>query len=239
MLETIGELRALYSKLLNDVSTYEKDICTFFVQTGKEYFSSSKRLLFIGKATNGWISEERDVEKLFDLENPYRIVNRRDQMEWVHQLEGARDTYNTKKSAFWRLIKNVSFDFLCKEDWYNYVAWSNLFKIAPWEGGNPNSILRQLQSDTCVSILHEELRLLKPDAIILLTSGWEALYFDSLGLSESNRNVQKWNHYSSFYQIHNGILFIQSVHPQGKPEQEHADCLVTILTSNFGTVGGR
>jgi len=229
MIENMGELKTLYEKLMLDVSDYTDDICPFFIQVGKNFFSASKRLLFVGKATNGWVTKEREVANLFDLENYDRIVNRDDQMEWVHDLEGVNNIYNTNKSSFWRLIKNVSSDILGIKDWYNYISWSNLYKIAPWEGGNPNGSLQKLQRETCISILNEELKLLKPNAVIFLTSGWENFYLDSIGLSESKNSVESWGDYSFSYQVFNEILYIQSFHPQGKPEQEHKEGLLKIL----------
>ncbi|GAB6091223.1 hypothetical protein [Spirochaeta dissipatitropha] len=230
MIKSTNELKRLYDKLMTDIADYSGDICPFFIQVGKKYFDAPKRLLFIGKATNGWVTKERNSTKFFDLKNPDRIVNRHDQMEWVYHLEGVNENYNTKKSAFWRLIKNVSLDHLGKEDWYNYISWSNLYKIAPWEGGNPGSYLQQLQRETCISILNEEIKELKPSAVIYLTSGWESFYLDSIGLRKSKNKVKSWSGYSSTYQIFNEILFIQSHHPQGKPEKEHKEGLLKILT---------
>lgn len=231
MIENTDGLKTLYSKLLIDVSLYKEDICTYAVQVGKKYHVAPKRLLFIGKATNGWVTKDREIEKLFNLNNPDRIMNRHDQMEWVHNLEGKKNTYNTNKSAFWRLVKNVSLEFLNKDDWYNYISWSNLYKVAPWEGGNPNNFLRKQQRETCISILNEELKILKPDAVLFLTSGWESFYLESIGLSESNNIVHTWTDYSSSYQKYNDILFIQSYHPQSKPEQEHVYALLEILSA--------
>ncbi|MCF7939388.1 MAG: hypothetical protein K9L68_12380 [Spirochaetales bacterium] len=229
MIENTNKLKRLYGKLMTDVADYTEDICPFFIQIGKKYFSAPKRLLFVGKATNGWVTNERDVTKLFDLKNPDRIVNRHDQMEWVHDLEGVNENYNTKKSAFWRVIKNVSLDILGKEDWYNYISWTNLYKIAPWEGGNPGGYLQQLQKEACISILNEEQEAIKPDAVIFLTSGWESFYLESIGLKKSKNRVKSWSGYSSTYQIHKDVLYIQSHHPQGKPEVEHKDGLLKIL----------
>jgi hypothetical protein len=130
MIKEIDGLKTLYKKLLEvDANGFKDDIYTFFPQAGEKYFNAKKRCLFIGKSVNGWVTKCTDVDALFNIKNKDRIVNRNDQMEWVSNLEGQNGKkYNTKKSAFWRIIKNISLEYFGEKDWYNYIAWSNLYK---------------------------------------------------------------------------------------------------------------
>ena len=57
--------------------------------------------------------------------------NRDDQMQWVEkQWTSSEDGYNTNRSQFWSVIKGVSTHFYGQE-WFNFVAWSNICKVAP------------------------------------------------------------------------------------------------------------
>jgi hypothetical protein len=215
------------------VTEYTEDICPFFIQVGKKYHTAPTKILFIGKATNRWVTTDRDIEKLFDQNNPDRIVNRDDQLEWIKNLEGPNDVYNTKKSAFLRIIKSISLEYSGKEDWYNHIAWTDLYKISPWEGGNPNAKLQKLQRETCISILNEEINILKPDVLIFLTSGWENFYLESIKIPQKMNKKKTWNKYESYFQKFNDVLYIQSHHPQGKNEGEHKDAVVNILRKYY------
>ena len=64
VMKDLYDLETLYvdttKKILHSLSQGEKDgiegICPFVAQVGKNYENSLYRLMFIGKATNGWIS---------------------------------------------------------------------------------------------------------------------------------------------------------------------------------------
>jgi hypothetical protein len=59
----------------------------------------------------------------------------------------------------------------CKtsEEWASLVAWSNLYKIAPAIGFNPNGVEAQAQEEACGGLLTKELALWKPAAAVFLT----------------------------------------------------------------------
>lgn len=161
----------IYQKLLSESEF--NNICTFAVQWGKEFpIKDNKGILFVGKAVNGWITNNQNVEKLFSKENKEKIFNRKEQIEWVDKLSGNKKGYNPRKSAFWRLIKKVSETYYPKE-WYSNIAWTNLYKIAPWSGGNPSLKMQKQQRSYCIDILKSEIDILKPEYVIMLTSNWE------------------------------------------------------------------
>jgi hypothetical protein len=226
----LTNLKKLYRQLLEvDTREYKDEICPFFMQFGETYFRSERRCLFIGKSVNGWITNNRSVDDLFDLKNPNRIVNRDDQMAWVAKLEGPNDEYNTRKSSFWRLIKGISLEYIGQSDWHNHIAWSNLYKLSPYIG-NPNSNLQKLQRMTCIAILNEEINILRPTNVIFFTSGWEHFYLQSIGIIASNANCIEWgNSYSLRYSIFKDISYIQTQHPQGKPEKQHIQAILSAM----------
>ncbi len=222
----------IYENLFKDISL--KDICSFCFQWGKDYpFGKNSGFLFIGKAVNGWITNETDLAKLFDLTNPDRIFARKDQIEWVNNLSGNTKGYNTRKSAFWRLIKKVSETYY-PEKWYSNIAWTNLYKIAPWGGGNPNRKLQNAQRKYCFELLKKEIEILSPKYVIMLTSGWEWSFIKFLNNNEEICFVgeKKWGKYKTSMIEINGIKFIISHHPQGKNEKNHQKAIVELIKEN-------
>lgn len=223
----------IYKKLLEDNSF--EDICTFSFQWGRDYpFNNNSGFLFVGKAVNGWVTNETDVTKLFDQANPERIFARKDQMEWVNNLSGNTNGYNTRKSAFWRLIKKVSEEYY-PEKWYSNIAWTNLYKIAPWNGGNPNGKLQNSQRKYCFDLLKKEIEFLLPKYVVLLTSGWEEAFLNHLIDNEKMNFVgeKKWGKYKTSMIKINGINYIISHHPQGKKEWEHQKAIVELIDGNY------
>lgn len=225
----------IYKKLLEENSF--KDICTFSFQWGINYpFDQDAGLLFVGKAVNGWITDETDVKKLFDPENPERIFARQDQMEWVNDHSGNSKGYNTRKSAFWRLIRKVSETFY-QEKWYSSIAWSNLYKIAPWKGGNPNGTLQNIQRKYCFEILKKEIEILSPKYVVFLTSGWEwsFLMYLSGGKKINIIDEKYWGKYKTTLTEIDGTSYIISHHPQGKNEWNHRNAIVELINKNKST----
>jgi hypothetical protein len=223
------EILPLYKSLLEE-NTF-KDICTFSFQWGKNYpFDDKAGILFVGKAVNSWVTEETDVEKIFDINNSERIFARDDQMEWVNNLSGNIEGYNTRKSAFWRVVKRVSETFYPK-NWYDNVAWTNLYKIAPFSGGNPNGKLQKAQREYCFSILKKEIEILTPQYVIMLTSGWEWSFLRYLNDNKEVHVVEtkNWGKYTTSTTQINGVNYIFSQHPQGKKEWDHRNAIVELI----------
>lgn len=220
------KLKPLYQKLLAETPCWKEELCTFFPQAGKNYPYASKRLLVVGKAVNGWCRESADcnIKTLF---SPHGIVNRPDEMVWITQLWQSTQSqrYSTRKSAFWRVIKGISTLVCEKEDWWNWIAWNNLYKRAPSTGGNPSAKLRQKQFALCKEILDAEIQLLNPNIIIFFTSGWEKPF---LANKPPNKEII-WGKYRLKIFRHQNRTYIQTVHPQGKKEKEHIELLWSLI----------
>ena len=221
------ELFPLYQELLSK-KTFE-DICAFCIQWGENFPSAKNEgILFIGKAVNKWISKETDVNILFGDDEKDKIFARDDQIQWVDERR-----YD-KASAFWSVIKKTTQNFYPKEDWYSYVAWSNLWKLAPFKGGNPNVSLRDEQFDTCKKILEKEIEIFSPKFVVMLTSGWETdfLYFlNSSNHPQSELTIKWWSTYeyeTRLYKI-NDVAYIVSPHPQGKKADPHVEAVSKLI----------
>lgn len=260
------KLKPLYKDLLEHVSNHEDAKSSFCVQWGKNFPTESHSgILFVGKAVNGWVdkndTEPKTVERIFDdKENP--VFNRDDQMEWVEkswrskvQWEKGPDgkkhikegNYYTKRSPFWRVIRDVSIRWVKnnypmeknpEENWWSYVAWTNLYKISP-ESYNPDSNLRDDQFVDCVKILETELRILSPKFVVFLTGDWADRFIKNEEFLKELKPIkekapEKWgndgkNIYEDrVYEIGEYVCII-SLHPQGKPERKQKESLKKII----------
>lgn len=221
-------LKPLYRKMFEE-NTFE-DICAFCVQWGKEFpMAENTGILFVGKAVNSWKTDETDVDILFG-DSEESIFARKDQMKWVKDSEGSEE-YNTKKSAFWRVIKQVSLNYF-PEEWYSKVAWSNLCKLAPfYKGGNPSNGLYYEQLDSCLNILQKEIEILSPQVVVMLTSGWEKdflLFLNGNNQPKSEQTIEWYGYETNLYNI-KGVKYIVSQHPQGKGEDKHIEAIIKLI----------
>ena len=68
--------------------------------------------------------------------------------------------------------EKLAFEFLTKnenaEDFYKKIAWSNLFKLSPTNGGNPKGAIWDEQIKYCKSILEKEIEILNPTHILIV-----------------------------------------------------------------------
>lgn len=224
------QLKPIYKELLENIDS-EKDIFTFCAQWGKKFTTiNNNRILFIGKATNGWITNSRDIEILFGKDDN-RIFDRSDQMDWIENLTGNKEGYNTNKSAFWRVIKKTSQNVLEDTDVISRIAWSNIYKIS-YRKGNPDEKLKKVQKEFCKRILQKEIELLEPKFVVFLTSNWEKVFLKFLnnGIEPKPMKTIKWSkkYSSSSFQI-GKITYISTQHPQGKNEKEHSKALTELM----------
>lgn len=195
-------------------------------------------ILFVGKSVNGWVSQYyNNLESLFDLSNHQRIFARDNQMTWVDETAGSKknSTYNSNRSAFWRLIKKISEEFYTADKWHENLAWSNLYKISH-EKGNPNKKLRVFQKEECFKLLKEEIDMLSPEYVVFLTSGWEKSFLSFVNNGEPPTKVKEkdWGKYKSKLYLISGQKIITSYHPQGKNERTHAEAILSLIQPEEG-----
>lgn len=56
-----------------------------------------------------------------------------------------------------------------KNRWFENIVWSNLYKIAPSIGGNPDEKLKRLQFESSAKLLNQEISYFQPTHILFLT----------------------------------------------------------------------
>lgn len=220
----------LPDNILSDIGfSYSKAF--FCMQWGRNFPESEHAgILFVGRATNGWITDEEDIDVLFG-NTADRIFNRDDQMQWVENSEGNNNGYNSRRSAFWRVIKRVS-EYYYPEDWSSYIAWSNVCKVAPFNGGNPNNELYYAQLETCLKILEIEIEQLSPRIIVFLTGeNWVQDFLSYLNHENYDQAIEckSWGEYKSTAYLIKNTIMICSEHPQGKNENLHSKAIIDII----------
>jgi len=226
-------LKPFYKELLEQLSKEDKEATSpFCIEWGKNFPTDSfSGLLFIGRATNGWGTDSTEsVDVLFDGDNESRGFAHPNQMSWLEN----HPSYNWQRSAFWRVVSNVSQSYT-QGEWFNGIAWTNLYKIAPYDGGNPSNRLCYEQLPICQKILKNEIEILSPKFVILLTGeNWAKDFLPYLnGEKECNPiSTIEWgknNEYLINLYNFNGVYFLQTEHPQGKDEESHINAIVSII----------
>ena len=168
----ISEARGMRSK---------PEFCGFLACKGKLYDGG---LMVVGRAVNKWRGcipfeairlegeRQRFAEKVAGGGQGGECP-----MQWVLQCWGntKKGEYNTKRSAFWRVIKQVTDKVhigASEEDWASHLVWSNLYKVAPKKGGNPTAKQMKAQRGGCRKLLCLEIEDFAPSRLLFLT-GWE------------------------------------------------------------------
>lgn len=219
-------LRPLYEKILKDL---DKDNTAFFIQFGAKYpEEKNKGIIFVGRSVNGWLQGE---DKTFE-----NLIIRR--MKWMQEGKNGIKT----KSQFIKIAKDISRDIYRADDnsknnkeWYDNIAWSNLYKVAPEKGGNSSIKIRKKYCEDCISIFEKEIDILSPKIVVLLTGWtWAKPFLYDLNNGEKLEKLEEisWdkdkNYKAKAIKIKD-IIYILSEHPQGKLEESHINAILELI----------
>lgn len=208
----------------------ETPLTSFWPMVGDGY---NGEVMVIGRAVNSWRTEWRagDAQSPEGLDTVVRdavSVNSRepDPMDWVVRLWGnggtrsdgfAPSTYNTARSAFWRVCRELCAAgpwFWDPGTWSGHLAWTNLYKIAPASGWNPAGNLLAAQRAGSAALLAREIDELAPRRVVALTGrSWFEPFAERLSLEV------RWA--SGLVE---GVAdagrrrFVIAKHPMGKPQ---------------------
>lgn len=194
-----------YEKTVKDfVENLKKDklktkkYSLFFPMIGKDYFKK-REILVMGIATNGWPNPwscssfknsiiEKSINESLPEENMCAI-------DWVNEHWYDKN-WRVRHSSFWQVTyKLIQAKYNCNdENWCCKMAWSNLYKIAPAYGGNPEiDIEWQSQYENCKKLFEMEIEELKPKNLLLITGlDWvcwgEGHFIEEKKLEKHNKN---------------------------------------------------
>ena len=155
------------------------ELTGFMAMVGHHYDHS---LMVVGRAVNGWTEGILPEHLAFPAaaETYSQVVlasvngDGPCPMTWVtNQWGNTNEGYNTRRSAFWRVIRGVvdglGIADVEQDPWSSHLVWSNLYKIAPANGGNPSNTLCAIQLAGCRDLFNLELTTYTPLRLLLLT----------------------------------------------------------------------
>lgn len=223
---------------LNAGKIPEKNITTFFPMKGNLY---NHELMVVGRAVNGW-EEQITPEELLDnmkrkdyLRQTYLASQPQCPLSWVTKARGG-EQYNTNRSAFWRVIhKTLQKLEIGHNDkhWPSYIVWSNLYKTAPYEGGNPSGKLINIQQRHCAAILKKEIYLFKPKKILFLTGyDWAKDVLNKINEFHLNNEFDGLAEARGQFVSEKIVSkIVIAKHPQGKDESRLVDEVIMLFNT--------
>lgn len=242
--EEVGErdifLKEILSPVLEATNSKNRNklLSGFLSAKGCRY---SGGLMVLGRAPNGWDAQGSRGELSSDLKRDSFFESILEETrgssgcelgwvegQWIEtrrHKEGKRQ-YATGRSAFWRCVRRVT-GLLEVADadepgWVSHLVWSNLYKIAPAEGGNPSEAMCRQQGDGCRGLLQLEFETYRPRRVLFLTdTTWaEPPVFDPSGLDYKHNftQVRRFGRTSIGGSGPETRVVIAS-HPQAKPEE--------------------
>ncbi len=227
----------IYDRMLANVADAVSDsdapLVPFWPLRGAGY---DAELLVIGRSVNGWIDEWTALHLRDPVVRRGVVASMRadaepenlDRMAWVTDLWGASTGYNTRRSAFWRVIRRLSTGDGIRSDWPSSLAWTNLYKVSPAEGWNPGADLQRAQRGAASELLQVELSAFSPRRVLALTGGWIAPFADDLELVLDRRASLVESVGSCA-----GRAWVIAKHPMRKPE----DAFVEDVRNAFAGLG--
>jgi hypothetical protein len=200
------------------------------------HYPSKGGLLVAGRALNGW-----DI--LFSIVNINRNFIKRTieyskevdgkcSLEWVMKNENVEDNENHReqisKSSFWQATRDITNGLFGNNDgmeWHNHIAWTNLYKIAPHEGGNPSNKEANAQWPHVKQLFEMEVQQFKPKYLLLMTDkSWSIDFIGTLAPYHDRKGkkgafVQQTGHYL-------GVKTVVTTRPEGKVIEDFAEEVV-------------
>lgn len=233
MISPVGS--ELFQELLREIGRSadklaDVELTGFLVERGAAYVGE---LMWIGRALNGGQSisapshyvSSQTLDEIVKktMENFSSVDCDSCPLRWVTKQWGPEDRYNPKQSAFWRTAKRLLLaPGEIDELWSSRLVWSNLYKIAPFHGGNPNGKLQKIQYPFCRDILVQEIAAFRPRRVVFATGlDWVERFLDNPLFVRTDSKTFGQNVQGLGDLILNDKKigeFVIAPHPQGKNE---------------------
>jgi hypothetical protein len=214
---------------------------------------SNGDLMVIGRALNGW-GKGWSVESNLMIESRNNVLKHefdysesktKCPLSWVKELwgnnalvkgeDGESFKYNTKKSAYWRVINRITAELGIDRsaDWPSHLMWSNLYKVSPAERGNPNTLLCNLQLDICLKLLKLELSEWHPERILMITglNYWAQPFIEHLNISPRPELTHNYVEFIGNYIYDSGS--VARVVVSKRPERQNESLFTQEVISAF------
>lgn len=195
--------------------------CAFWPAIGRMYRAGG--LMVVGRALNGWDRTNFDAKR--PLSNYRAIVETcRDSFDGqrecpVSWVEKTGNSYNTNRSAFWRVTKRIA-ELIGPggTGWASHICWNNLMRVSPSCGGNPPEWSYWAQLPFAASLLVAEVKSLKPSLVLVLAGeDWFAPFCQHLPPQTNIAHAKGYRYVSSIGHL-GGSTIVVAPHPMGKKE---------------------
>lgn len=167
--------------------TYKDDEIPTTPEEMESYMEPAVRLMVVGRCVNGWGKLEEATADDFALAAATGITQKG--FSWLNDDGSATNTYIRKsdkkecrysinKSKFWRCTKEVlrvlKPESAVRPRWFEHIVWTNLFPIAPPDGGNATGDLQEVQLAASCELLQQQIALYAPTHLLFITDwdGW-------------------------------------------------------------------
>ena len=153
-----GEKR-FYGELLSRDEFVSSSIDNLNTEEGTVSSQGNDRFEWIGEAEEYGAAPKNRYRKRIDQsetsikETPYSL---------------SRAIWSYPKEV-WCELTGYNTNNAWKDRWYENIVWSNLYKVAPTFGGNPDARLKKAQFKACCDLLVEEIEKFKPTHILFAT----------------------------------------------------------------------
>src|SRR5450755_4019580 len=211
-----------YNRMLSAVGEHfptEKERLTPFLPLVGSNYRPGKGVLIVGRAVNRWGVADRPSAH-------FRAPGHRGKVIKTLKGDWAKETFDhwaaggngrrVQRSAFFRAASLILSDEENRAEWTMGVAWSNLFKVAPASGGNPNGRLRNAQRQRANELFHLEIiSWLRPRTVLVMA---DEDWFDSFGRHEglALQSVPGMKYVQGRARS-SDRSWVLAKHPQGKP----------------------
>ena len=238
-----------------------QELVPFVSVKGRRYSSEQPvRLMLIGRAVNGW--EPLPSPNATDFVNAVIATSQSDGFaNWLDSDERgelfSRHTAETEpryylnKSPFWRTAKAIWHglnDCPDNKRWIDSIVWSNLYKLAPRNGGNPSNALCSKQAESCRKILKGEIETYLPTHILMIT-GWEwfnhssdsydfsRLFNEVTLIGRNRRENDVFVEGTALFSLPNSISIpaVVACRPEGRPEKKYVEQVVQAFQRLCGS----
>lgn len=174
----MDKINQLYNLLLEKAEPkYGESHGLQVLHQGKNIDENS--ILFVGRENRGHGNKIGNFTKPVDgfITNDFKWLN---------------NSYKYSGSPFWRVI-GKSLNKITGESYnaeiFEKIFWTNIFKVSPHERKPNTKKVRAFQADICQELILEEIRYLKPKAVVFLTDDW---VWDYLGKWKNQKAITPW-----------------------------------------------
>lgn len=214
-------LKPLYEIMLKDerISALSKrNYCCMAPSVGEKYPKMpNEGIVFYGRANNGWTT---GVDDSFDT-------------IYDGGAEGLTDYIKGNISPFLRTA-GKAFSNYYGEEWYEHVAYSNLYKVAP-PSSNPTDTVCRKQWEYVTEIFKKEIKTLSPKFVVMFAGKCWAddfvRYVNGEKMLEPLETIEWDENYGyeiNIYKIEE-VYYLITEHPQGKKETLHAQAIIDTI----------